>query len=157
MNLYKIIGLSKKTVNGISYETDAKNYILTNENGRGITKKLDFIHYIIYILFQNSYYSIHLSKYDCASFSGKLCSIAMMKILDSNYTDATSNITHYPIKPLFIFADFEIKEYSYDDSMDIYLHEDTNTFLFKYSSIGDNEKDPCGYVYINMELFQDSL
>ena len=41
--------------------------------------------------------------------------------------------------------------------MDIYLHEDTNIFLFKYSSIGDNEKDPCGYVYINMELFQDSL
>ena len=82
MNLYKIIGLSKKTVNGISYETDAKNYILTNENGRGITKKLDFIHYIIYILFQNSYYSIHLSKYDCASFSVKLCSISMMKILD---------------------------------------------------------------------------
>ena len=56
---------------------------------------------------------------------------------------------------LYTFS--RIKEYSYDDSMDIYLHEDPNTFLFKFSSIGDNEKDPCGYVYINMELFQDSL
>ena len=157
MNLYKIIGLSKKNVNGISYETDSKNYILIDDNGHGITKRIDFTHYIIYILFENLYYSIHLSKYDCASFSGKMCCIGMMKILDSNYTDATSNITHYPIKPLFIFADFEIKEYSYDESIDIYLHEDLNTFLFKFSSIGDNEKDPCGYVYVNMDLFQDSL
>ena len=34
----------------------------------------------------NIYYAIHLSKYDCASFFGKLCQIGMMKITNSNYT-----------------------------------------------------------------------
>jgi hypothetical protein len=29
-------------------------------------------------------------------------------------------------------------------------------FYLNFSSIGDNEKDPFGYVYVNMDLFQDS-
>jgi hypothetical protein len=55
-----------------------------------------------------------------------------------------------------VFADFEVKEYDYDAFMDVYLHNEPDTCVFKFSGIGDNESVPCGYVYVNMELFQDS-
>ena len=154
MNLYKIVGLTKTTVTGISYETNSTNYILHDEHGDGITKQRTFAYYIIYVALENSYYAIHLSKYDCASFSGKLCYIGKMKISLANYSDFHSTITHFPIKPMFVSANFEVKEYDYDDFMEIYLHDEPETFVFKFSSIDGNECIPRGYAYVNMELFQ---
>ena len=156
--LYEIIGLTKTTIAGNSYETNSKNYILKDETtGRGITKTRMFTRYILYVAFENSYYAVHLSNHDCASFSGKLCHTGTIQILHVNYDDVQSNITHFPIQPLFVFADFEVKEYDYDAFMDVYLHNEPDTFVFKFSGIGDDESVPCGYVYVNMELFQDSL
>jgi hypothetical protein len=154
MNLYQIIGLTKINFDGLSYETDSQKYILKNENKKGMTKTREYTKYILYVLLDNLYYGIHLSEYDCASFSGKLCQIGMMKIINSNYTDIISMITHIPRRPLFIYADLKIKEYDYDDSMYIYLHEEPHTCLFEFSSIGGNESIPSGYVYVNMDLFQ---
>ena len=157
LKLYEIIGLTKTTIPGNSYETNSKNYILKNETtGRGITKNRMFTSYIIYVAFEKSYYAVHLSNRDCASFSGKLCYNGMIKILHVNYDDIHSNITHFPIQPLFVFADFEVKDYDDDAFMDVYLHNEPDTVVFKFSSIGNNESEPFGYVYVNMELFQDS-
>jgi len=157
MNLYEIIGLTKTTITGHSYETNFKNYILTDENGRGICKTHPFNSYVIYVALEKSYYSIHLSKYHCASFSGKLCYVGMMKISHANYSDFHSTITHFPKRPLFVSANFEVKEYDYEDFMDVYLHSEPDTFVFNFSSIGGNERDPWGYVYVNMDLFEDSI
>jgi hypothetical protein len=128
-----------------------------DENGRGITTTIDFTHYLMYIAFENSYYAIHLSTYDCASFSGKLCSKGVMKISHSTYTDAYSNMTHCPIKPLYVFADFEEKEYEWDESVNIYSHNDPSICIFQFDGIGGNEKEPCGNVHVNMDLFQVSV
>jgi hypothetical protein len=155
MNLYQIVGLKKSTETGISYKTGDRNYILHDDNGKGITTQRNFTKYILYVSFENTYYAIHLSKYDCASFYGKLCYIGMMRIVDSSYADAYSNITHFPIKPLFIFANFKVDLYGYDnDSMEIYLHDEPDTFVFKFSNVGGNEANPMGYVHVNLELFQ---
>ena len=155
MNLYQIVGLSKTTEPGISYQTDDINYILHDDNGKGITTHRLFTKYILYVSLENSYYAIHLSKYDCASFSGKLCYTGMMSIVDSNYTDMQSSITHFPIKPLFVFANFEVDLYGYDDeNVNIFLHDEPDTFVFKFSNVGGNEANPLGYAYVNMELFQ---
>lgn len=155
MNLYQIVGLSKTTETGQSYQTDDHNYILHDDTGKGITTQRLFTKYILHVSLEKSYYAIHLSSYDCASFYGKLCYIGMMRIVDTNYAYAQSTITHFPIKPLFVFANFEVKSYDYDDeNVNIYLHNEPDTFLFKFSSIGGDERTPVGYVDVNMELFQ---
>lgn len=155
MNLYQIVGLSKTTETGQSYQTDDNNYILHDDTGKGIATQRIFTKYILYVSLENSYYAIHLSKYDCASYYGKLCYVGMMRIVETNYADAQSSITHFPIKPLSVVANFEVKTYDYDDeNVNTYLHDDPDTFVFKFSSIGDNEANPLGYAYVNMELFQ---
>uniref|UniRef100_A0A6C0E1G5 Uncharacterized protein n=1 Tax=viral metagenome TaxID=1070528 RepID=A0A6C0E1G5_9ZZZZ len=155
MSLYQIVGLSKTTETGQSYQTDDHNYILHDDTGKGITRQRLFTKYILYVSLEKSYYAIHLSSYDCASFYGKLCYIGMMRIVESNSAHVESNITYFPIKPIFVNANFEIKSYDYDDHMDVYLHDDPDTFIFKFSSIGDNEANPLGYAYVNMKLFQN--
>ena len=90
-------------------------------------------------------------------------------------------ITHVPIKPLVIKYDFmrtpergtnisvrglsgetteefrsmnEIKKYGYEDkNVCIFLYEDPYTHLCKFSYDGDSEINPCGYAYVNMDLF----
>jgi len=154
MNLYQIVGLTKTTGLGTSYQTGDKNYILLDENGKGILKPKLFTKYILYILLEKTYYAIHLSKYDCASFSGKLCYIGMMSVMPCNYAEDSSSITHVPIQPLSVFANFEEKKYDYDDYMDIYLHDEPDIYVFRFSRIGGNELNPFGYVHFNMDLFQ---
>jgi len=163
MKLYQIVGLTQTTRSDMSYQTDDKTYILHDKNGQGIVNQRIYTNYILYILLEpeteteteNSYYAIHLSTYDRASFSGQLCQIGKMNITHSNYADR-ANITHFPIKPLSVFANFELKEYDYDEDMYI-LHDNSDTFVFKFSSIGDDERNPCGYVWVNMKLFQKKI
>jgi hypothetical protein len=153
MKLHQIIGLTKTIVAGISYQTGVNDTILINENGRGITKKTDFVQYIIYVVCENAYYTIHLSTLDCASFSGKLCNRGVMKISHSTRRDAESTMTHFPIKPLRVFADVAEKEYEWDESLTIYLHDEPDTCVFRFDGIGNDEKEPCGRVHVNMDLF----
>jgi hypothetical protein len=80
-----------------------------------------------------------------------------MKILPCNYEDESSNITHVPIKPLFVLANFEVKNYDYDEDTFIYLHDEPDTYVFKYSGIGGDEKHPGGYVDVNMKLFRVAI
>jgi hypothetical protein len=164
MSLYQIIGLIKKDRTGNSYKTDSKSRILHNENGIGITINKNFTDYIIILsdvkLKENRYYNIYLSEHDNASFSGKLCHNAIMKILLSNYKEDKLNITHFPIKPLFIYANIEVKEYDYDEIIEIYLHDkilEENNCLFKYDGIGGDEITPNGKIYVNMKLFYKKL
>jgi hypothetical protein len=157
MSLYQIVGLTKTSVVGHSYLTRGSYDILHDETGKGITIEKEFTKYILYILLENTYYAIHLYQYDFASFYGKLSNMGTMQILPCNYTDELSNITHVPIKPLFVIADFEIKNYNHDDDMFIVLHEEPDIYVFQYSSIGGDEKHPVGYVCVNMDLFQPAV
>ena len=167
MNLYKIVGLTVTTFIGNTYETKSNNRIVIDENGKGITKPKVFTKYILYGIFENKYYAIHLSESRCASFGGILCSCGKMEIIDTNLLEIQSNVTHEPIKQLLISAevpiynlddgnklllhDLKSNDYNYD--IRICLHEEPNTCLFNFSYFGDNEARPCGFVYVNMELF----
>ena len=153
MNLYQIIGLTKTYYSGKSYQTDNKNKILHNENGKGIIQLRSFTRYIIYALLENICYAIHLSEYDSASFCGKLCHNGIMEIFLSNYEESQINITHIPTKPLFIYANFELREYYFNEFLDIYLYNDKETRLFRFDGIGDDERVPNGGIFVNMELF----
>lgn len=151
MNSYRIVGLNVGTTLGNSYETrHYSNKILHDEKGKGITKTHIFTKYIIYLMSDSEYYSIHLSSYHCASFGGRLCTNGSIEIkkLDSEAT--FSNLTHIPITQLDIKG-FELKEY-YEGDVFVYL-DDSKTCVFKVSSDGNDERTPCGYVYVNMELF----
>jgi hypothetical protein len=152
MNLYKIVGLTLTNFTGNSYET-RNNWILHDENGVGITKSEFFNKYILYVVFENTYYAINLSETHCASYGGKLCYNGSMNIVQSSYTNIQSSITHIPIKPLIISANFEEKNYNYEDDIRICLQEEPNTCLFTFSNIGNDEMHPNGYVYVNMNLF----
>jgi len=154
MKLHQIIGLTETAVSILSYQTCSNDSILTDGNGRGITKKMNSIEYLMYTAFENSYYAIHLSTYDCASFSGKLCSKGVMKISHSTYADVYSTMTHAPLKPLYVCADFEAKEYDWDESMNIYSHNEPHTCVFQFDGVGGDEKEPHGHVHVNMELFK---
>lgn len=157
MNLYQIVGLSISSFIGNSYETESiyNRRIVHDEKGKGITKSEIFIKYILYIKFENTYYAIHLSNTHCASYSGKLCSFGDMSILHSNYSEIESNVTHIPIKPLDFYADFEVKSYCYDDEdIQICLHKEPEHCVFEFSYNGKCEKNPSGYVNVNMKLFR---
>jgi hypothetical protein len=157
MNSYQIVGLNVSTVKGNSYETKKENgvSILHDSEGKGITKIINFPIYILYAIYKNQYYAIHLSHQHLASMGGKLCTIGIMNITP---TDPTSSFTHSPIKPLIIPATLEAKEYDdEEDEMRMCLHGDSNTCVFAFSYIGKSERKPCGYVYVNMELFRENL
>ena len=154
MNLYEIVGLKKTIVSGVSYETNSHFGILNDENGKPIRKDREFVDYILYAVCDSSYYAIHMSTYHCASFGGKLCHIGLMDIAPCDYTPNIQ--THSPIQPLFVWANFEIKKYDYDEEMDVYLHDEPNTWMFQFSAIGGDERTPGGYVHVNMELFEPS-
>jgi hypothetical protein len=156
MTLYQIIGLTQTPVVGISYKTDDNLDIMRDDDGKYSQKSRMFANYILYARFENAYYAIHLSKYDCVSVSGKRCYIGMMNILHTNYECIRSNITHVPIEPIFISAKLDIKKYDCDDQMDVYLHVEPDTCVFRFSSIGTNAREPRGYAYVNMDLFQVS-
>ena len=155
MNLYKIVGLTLTTFKGNSYQT-RNNWILHDENGRGITKSEIFNKYILYVVFENTYYAINLSETHCASYGGKLCYNGNMNIVECSYTNIRPSITHIPIKPLVISAAdaiFEEKNYNYEDDIRICLHEESDTCLCAFSNTGNDETHPAGYVYVNMNLF----
>ena len=154
MSLYQIIGLKKEDTIGYTYKTDSKDYILHDENKKGITENKIFTNYIIYILLEDTYYSIHLSEFDNATYSGRLCHYGKMKIINSDYIDIETNSTHIPIKPLFISGNFELKEYEYDEYMHIYLYEESDTLVFQFNGIGGDERTPNGYINVNMNLFE---
>jgi hypothetical protein len=167
MNLYQIFGLTVSTFMDTTYETKSNNRIVIDENGKGITKPKIFTKYILYGQFENKYYAIHLSDNRCASASGILSSCGNMEIIETNFLEIQSNITHEPITPLVISPEVpsygfenrttlflhELKNYHYDCDIRICLHEEPNTCLFNFSYFGGDEARPCGFVYVNMELF----
>ena len=156
MNLCEIVGLNESTYDGKTYETESiySNKILHDiESGKGITKTYTFTKYTLFIVFENRYYSLELSYCHIASIGGKLCSIGNIKILHSNSAEIQSKLTHNPIKPIVIPFTFEVKNYYEEDDMRVCLHEYPETCVFEFSKIGNSESNPCGYVYVNMELF----
>jgi len=155
MDLYKIIGLTLTTFIGNSYETESNNLILHDETGKGITKPNIFTKYILYVVFENTYYALHLSEQHCASGGGRLCCCGNMEITQSSYEDIMPVITHLPITQLVVPAAFEVKSYDYDDDICVCVNEDPDTCVFEFSLVGNNEVRPCGFVYVNMNLFHN--
>jgi hypothetical protein len=160
MNSYQIVGLTLTTYEGNSYKIKdgSRNCILHDKSGRGITQNHLFTKYILYVLFKDIYYAIHLSSSHCASYGGKLCSLGDIRIVPSDSTEIMSNITHYPVKQLFVPATFELENYDedihdYEEDICICLSKEPDICVFKFSHIGGSERTPCGYVYVNMDLF----
>jgi hypothetical protein len=152
---YQIIGLSKKEIQGHSYKTDYRNRIMHDENGRGISFQKMFPDNTLYaVSSEDIYYAIHLSQSDGASFGKKLCNFGHMNIVQTDYVAFRSNITHIPIKPLHIKTDRDWNELGDDEEfLKIYLKDEPSTCVFTFSSDGCDEATPCGYVYVNMQLF----
>ena len=44
----------------------------------------------------------------------------------------------------------------YSEQFDVFvnLSSDPNTSVFKFSCAGQDERNPCGYAHVNMDLFQ---
>ncbi len=155
MELYTIIGLEMTERVGYSYETDSslRGTILRNGEGMPMTKQHTFYDYVIYATLENEqyYYAIYLWETHGVSLSGRLCKNAHMKIDALNSID---RITHYPIRPLRVYADFEIREYGFDEQVDVDLCNDPYTRVFSYNGLGyGDECVPDGYVVVNMDLF----
>ena len=160
MNSYQIVGLNLSTVVGNSYETeDGSSYRIKHDilTGKGITKEREFKEYILYIIFENTYYAIHLSSSHCASFGGRLCSLGSINITPTDSIETLSNITHVPIKKLFIPVAFELKNCDYEQDIRVCLSDEPNTLAFDFSYIGNNEHNPSGYVSVNMGLFYEIM
>lgn len=161
MDVYRIVGLNITTSHGHTYKTkDSDNrQILHDETGKGITKDHVFIKYILYVLFKNAYYAIHLSDYHCASLGGKLCRVGNMKITQSNFDEVQKNITHVPLTTIDIDGfklneDYEEDyEENYEDDVVARLVNEPDKYVFKFSNTGNDERRPMGYVYVNMDLF----
>ena len=160
MNSYQIVGLNVSSVKSNSYVTKDENSvsILHDTEGKGITKTIQLPKYILYAIYKNQYYAIHLLHQHIASMGGKLCSIGIMKIMQTHYIEYVFNLTHKPIKPLIIPATLAPKEYGYEeDEMRMCLQGDSKTCVFEFSYTGNSERTPCGYVYVNMELFREII
>ena len=160
MNSYQIVGLNVSSVEAHTYVTKDENSlsILHDTESKGITKRHQFPKYILYAIYENQYYAIHLSHRHRASMGGKLCSIGIMEIVQTDYNEDVFNLTHEPIKPLIISATLVAKEYGYEeDEMRMCLQGDSNTCVFEFSYTGNSERTPCGYVYVNMELFREII
>lgn len=153
MELYTLFGLNIAERIGHSYETDYHGRILLDADGKAMTKLRKFTDYILYAYSGEVYYAIYLSESDGASFGGHLYTMGHMKIEVSPYPTIV-DLTHYPIKPLSVYANFEAREYDLDEEVDVGLHNDPNTRLFRYSGLGSgDERVPDGYVIVNMDLF----
>ena len=154
--LYRIVGLNVTTCQGHTYETILGSIKIEHDKttGKGITKNHEFITYIVYILFENAYYAIHLSESHCASFGGRLCTLGNMSITNSNYEEVMSNSTCFPLTPIDIKG-FKLNEY-YEDDVFVHLYNDPDTCVFKFSRDGNDERTPSGYVYVNTELFKNN-
>lgn len=153
MELYTIFGLNVVERIGHSYETDSRGLILHDAEGKGVTKPRKFTDYILYAYSGEVYYAIHLKESHGASFGGNLYTRGHMKIEVSPYP-TIADLTHYPIKPLRVYANFEAREYGFDEDVDVYLYQDPETRLFCYSGLGSgDERVPDGYVIVNMDLF----
>jgi hypothetical protein len=151
MTSYIIVGLNVNTSFRKSYETiPYSNKILHDETGKGIAKRHEFTNYIVYISFENAYYAIHLSEDHIASFDGKLCKIGNMSIIPSNYEEVITKTTHIPLNTLNINGP-ELNE-EYDDVF-VCFDNEPDTCVFKYSIDSKDERNPFGYVYVNMGLF----
>ena len=152
MELYTIIGLNVAERIGHSYETDHNGQILHDAEGRGITKTRKFNDSILYAYSGEVYYAIHLSESHGASFGGHLCTTGHMNIEVLGYPP--THLTHYPVQPLYVYANFEAREYDVDEEVDVYLHNDPEIRLFRFSGLGSgDERVPDGYVLVNMDLF----
>jgi hypothetical protein len=152
MELYTILGLNVSERIGRSYETDRNGQILHDAEDRGITKTRKFNDYIICIYSGEVYYAIHLSESDGASFGGHLYTIGHMHI--EVLTCPPENLTHYPIKPLRVYANFEAREYNFDEEVDVHLYQEPETRVFRFSGIGSGDECvPDGYVIVNTDLF----
>jgi hypothetical protein len=149
---YRLIGLHATTTIGNSYETNSmhSDEILHDDSGKGIAKQQAFTSYILYVARTLEYYAIHLSYLHCASFGGKLCSIAKMRTTPCSYEDAMTNSTHIPANPFDIT--FTINDCLQDDAF-VSVYNDPDTCVFEYSKDGNDERTPSGFVYVNMELF----
>jgi hypothetical protein len=159
MELYTIFGLNVVESIGHSYETDHNGRILHDAEGKGITKPRKYNDYIIYAYSGEVYYAIHLKESHGASFGGHLYTMGHMHIEVSPYP-TIADLTHYPIKPLRVYANFEARDFDFDEEMDVGLNDEAYTRLFRYSGIGSGDECvPDGYVIVNMDLFweRDSL
>ena len=160
MELTTIIGVNVSTYISHTYKTIGldSNKIAHDETGKGITEPREFIKYIkyiVYILYENKYYfEIHLSADHCASFGGRLSTLGYMHIKPSNCEESVSNSTHVPVANLAIMGlDFK----NCEDNVFVSLYNEPETCVFKFSHYGNDERPPCGYVYVNMELFQPKI
>ena len=180
--MYTIIGVKESTYIENSYETISPNSakIAHDIKGKGITKKIEFKSYVIYVKrFSGSqrqtsdsfvgedesdtyYVAIELKCEHISSYCKKLCKIGSMHLFSSNYEDAMANSTHIPIvDPLYIDGleidiDCLIDDDYYSEQFDVFvnLSSDPNTSVFKFSCAGQDERNPCGYAHVNMDLFQ---
>ena len=152
MELYTILGLSVVDRIGHSYETDSRGRILHDAQGNPIIKHRKFTDYTIYAYSGEVCYAIHLSESDGASFGGHLYTMGYMHIEVLDYPP--THFTHSPIRPLYVYANFESREYDFDEEVDVYLHNDPEIRLFRFSGLGSgDERVPDGYVLVNMDLF----
>ena len=153
MELYTIIGLERMERNGHSYANHHGTILRNTETGRPIVQTHVFYDYTLYATRENEpdYYVIYLSESHGGSLSGKLCKHAHMKI---DVLHSVERITHYPIRPIRLYADLEVREYYFDENVDVYLHNDPSTRVFAYTGLGyGDECVPDGYVVVNMDLF----
>jgi hypothetical protein len=155
MTIYKIIGLCRREFVRNSYQCEKNGYITIDEHGRAVTIPRAFTEYTLYIVAdENARYAIRLTEQECASYGGRLCSLGSMEVAPfDNDSKEDPYMTHLPASPLFIDADLECKLYDYDDDIDIYLHGDPETCILRFTHVGNDEARPCGYVYVNMDLF----
>jgi hypothetical protein len=152
MELYTILGLNVIERIGHSYETDSRGRILDDADGNAMTKQRKFTDYIIYAYSGEVYYAIHLRESDGASFGGHLYTMAYMhiEVLDNPPT----HFTHSPIRPLCVYTNFEVRKYDFDEEVDVYLYDDPEKRLFRFSGLGSgDERIPYGYVLVNMDCF----
>jgi hypothetical protein len=136
-------------------EDDSLYNIKHDSQGRGLAIEKRFIQYTLHLVSQeNKYYAIQLSTSDVASFGGKLCRLGHMEIKPGNYIESDAHVTDIPGRILTFCANLDELHNNYDkDIGKIYLHDDTNTFLFAFSADGGDERRPNGYAYVNMSLF----
>jgi hypothetical protein len=182
MNACKILGLSLTTKTRHTYETAERNgnRILHDTDGKGILTSHAFTIYTVYLKKADAYCAIHLSEHHCASFSGRLCSIGELVVADSNANEIETMTTHIPKCNLDIVVItsettqdsencYEATEHKSEKSsvnavlewtknnsdVNAALQNDPDTCVFKYSRDGNDERNPAGYVYVNMDLFQN--
>ena len=168
MELITIIGVNVSTYTSHTYKTIGldSNKIAHDETGKGITEPREFTKYIVYILYKNKYYfEIHLSAHHGASSDGRLYTLGYMHIQPSNCEESVSNSTHIPLKKLAIMGlgfkkcedsvfVSEDNVFVIEDNVFVSSYNEPETCVFKFSHCDNDERTPCGYAYVNMELFQ---